>query len=137
VKLTRDEPGELLLLQGEAFGIPPSVAKGVVVIAAVVVATVLGWSVASTLGSLRQGWGDTAFVVLRSLFWLGIIGGVLITLRRSLWLRHTLWVDRRASKLSVGERKAFTGGARDKTVRLLQPRAPAPGHGGRRPALVF
>ncbi len=122
MKLLRDEPQQLLVLEAPALGIPPVV--GYVVKALVflfVVAPVLFFAT-SLLRPARPELPLVAFGAVFALFWMIGASRVFVGLRKAMRFPRRVRVDRYAGELEIGEEGLLEG-----TTTALCPRP-----GGRR-----
>jgi hypothetical protein len=122
VRLTRDEPGELVLLEGEGEGLtlPFPVVKAGASVAILAGVALVGWFLYSVLASPPPGPWEVTFLAIRTLFWLGIIGLILLSVWSSLWTPIRLRVDRAAGELLFVERNGATTREREERVPLSQ-----------------
>jgi len=117
MKLLRDEPQQLLVLESPALGIPPSVGYIVkLLIFGFVVAPVLFFAM-SFLGPGQPELPFLAFGALFAVFWVVGASRVFVGLRKTLRFPRRIRVDRYAGELEI-EEEGLLEGAKAEVFRL-------------------
>jgi hypothetical protein len=120
VKLTRDEPGVLFVLEGEGVRVPPVAIGCLAVVLVPFFAMPLVTFLLSLFNSAQRDSLVSGISGVFSLFWLGVLGvGFSFAYRRA-WVTRALRADGRAGTLEIVDRHVLTGRDRTESVRLTQ-----------------